>query len=83
MNASATNGTERRVHVEIREIFVEAYDILEPFFDPHNQWAGHSHEHLAFRTLHERFPQLDARQVLVLVEAARRVFASGEPPAGA
>lgn len=74
-------GEERRSNFAIREIFVEAYDILEPFFAPENQWAGHSHEHLAFRALHERFPHLSPQQVLTIVEAARRVFNSGARPA--
>lgn len=71
---------ERRAQPEIRSLFVEAYDLLEPFFDPANEWAGHSHEHLAFRALHENFPELSPSQVLVIVEAAKRVFASGRSP---
>jgi hypothetical protein len=77
-NGSADD--DRRANVEIRQIFVDAYEVLEPFFDPKNQWAGHSHEHLAFRALHERFPQLTPQQVQILVEAARRVFNSGGAP---
>lgn len=71
---------ERRASPEIRDIFVRAYDVLEPFFDPANQWAGQNHEHLAFRSLHESFPDLSPSQVLVIVEAAKRVFASGRRP---
>jgi hypothetical protein len=71
---------ERRANPEIRQIFVDAYEVLEPFFDPRNQWAGRSHEHLAYRALHERFPQLTPQQVQILVEAARRVFNSGGAP---
>lgn len=75
-----TQGAERRRDVEIRDLFVEAYDILEPFFDPANQWAGHSHEHLAYRALHEHFPNLSGDQVFIIVDAARRVFATGGKP---
>jgi len=71
---------DRRKDIQIREVFVEAYDLLEPFFDPANSWAGQTHEHLAFRALHERFPDLPANQVLVLVTAAKRVFAAGIRP---
>lgn len=67
----------------IRGIFVEAYDLLEPFFDPGNHWAGLGHEHLAFRALHERFPALSPNQVLTLVTAAKQVFAAGRRPASA
>jgi hypothetical protein len=71
---------ERRVNLKLREIFVEAYDVVEPFFDPANTWGGQPHEHLAFRALHERFPQLSADEVLVIVTAAKRVFGSGGKP---
>lgn len=81
MNDISQPGNERRENPEIRAIFVEAYDVLEPFFAPQNQWGGHTHEHLAYRALHERFPQLSAHQVQTIVEAARRVFASGGSPA--
>lgn len=73
-------GKERRVNPELRERFVEIYDILEPFFDPANSWAGQIHEHLAFRALHERFPDLSGEEVLVIVIAAKRVFGSGGKP---
>jgi hypothetical protein len=73
-------GDDRRVNFKIREIFVEAYDVLEPFFDPANAWAGRTHEHLAFRALHERFPQLSADEVLIIVTAAKRVFGTGGKP---
>lgn len=77
---AAKAGAERRRDVEIRALFVEAYDILEPFFAPENQWAGRSHEHLAYRALHEHFPKLSADQIFIIVDAARRVFTSGGHP---
>ncbi|HEX8962376.1 MAG TPA: hypothetical protein VF801_05180 [Rhodocyclaceae bacterium] len=73
-------GKERRRDTEVRALFVEAYDILEPFFDPANSWAGQSHEHLAYRALHERFPQLSGDQIFIIVDAARRVFGNGGKP---
>lgn len=76
---TGTSG-ERRANPVIRQIFVEAYEVLEPFFDPANNWAGHTHEHLAYRALHERFPQLSQAQVFVIVSAAKRVFSSGGSP---
>jgi hypothetical protein len=75
-----SGGKERRRDTEVRALFVEAYDILEPFFDPANNWAGHNHEHLAYRALHERFPDLSGDQVFTIVDAARRVFANGGKP---
>ncbi len=73
---------DRRGNLRLRELFVEAYEIVEPFFDPKNAWGGQTHEHLAFRALHERFPTLSGEEVLVIVLAAKRVFGSGgKPPA--
>lgn len=73
-------GDDRRANLRVRGMFVEVYDILEPFFDPATAWAGHLHEHLAFRALHERFPGLSGEEVLIIVTAAKRVFGSGGKP---
>ena len=72
---------ERRSNLHLRKIFVDAYDVLRPFFDPANDWAGHIHEHLAYRALHEQFPGLTAQEVFTLVAAARRVFHDNGVPA--
>ena len=74
------SGADRRANPQLRSIFVEAYDVLQPFFDPANSWAGQTHEHLAHVALHEQFPSLSPREVFVLVEAARRVFSAGGKP---
>ena len=81
MTASDKSGGERRRDVEIRGIFIEAYEVLEPFFNPDNQWGGRSHEHLAYRALHERFPDLSGDQIFTIVDAAKRVFSGGGKPA--
>jgi hypothetical protein len=54
--------------------------VLQPFFDPANNWGGQSHEHLGYLALHEQFPCLSAQDVFTLVAAARRVFSSGGKP---
>lgn len=72
---------ERRGDSELRVIFVEAYEVIRPFFDETNKWAGHSLDHLAFRALRERFPTLGGEQVFIIVSAAKRVFSSGRAPA--
>ncbi len=80
-NGSEEGGRpERRVNLQLRQIFVQAYDVVEPFFDPANSWGGRSHEHLAYRALHERFPDLTSAEVFVIVAAAKRVFGSGGKP---
>lgn len=77
----SASGAERRANPQLRTIFVEAYDVLQPFFDPANNWGGQTHEHLAYRALHEQFPSLSTQEVFVLVAAARRVFTTTGKPA--
>lgn len=74
------SGTERRSNPQLRKIFVEAYDVLEPFFNPDNDWGGQHHEHLAYLALHERFPELTPIESFALVTAAKRVFHSSAAP---
>jgi hypothetical protein len=80
MSEQNERPAERRANVKIRQLFVDAYDVLEPFFDSANAWGGHTHEHLAFRALHERFPDLSGEEVFIIVAAAKRVFGSGGRP---
>ena len=73
-------GADRRTNPQLRTIFIDAYEVLLPFFDPANSWGGQTHEHLAYRALHEQFPSLSSQEVFTLVAAARRVFStSGNP----
>lgn len=75
-------GADRRANPKLRTIFIEAYAVLQPFFDPANNWGGQTHEHLAYRALHEQFPGLSNLDVHTLVSAARRVFSTrGKPVA--
>ncbi len=73
--------TNRRGDSERREMFLQVYEVLQPFFDAANQWAGQNHQHLAYRALHEHFPQLSPETVSIFVTAAQRVFQSGRSPA--
>jgi hypothetical protein len=80
MSESVTD--ERRKHPGVRAIFPAACEALRPFFDQANRWEGQSHEHLAYRTLKEQFPELDAQESFIVVTTAKRLFASGKyPPA--
>lgn len=78
---SEQSSEDRRGNPQLRTLFVEAYDVIRPFFDEANSWAGHTHEHLAYRALHEHFPQLSGEDVFVIVAAAKRVFQQGGTPA--
>ena len=74
--------TERRENMLVRTVFVEACETLRPFFESHNHWEGKSHEHMAYQSLKEHFPQLSTSDTIVIVSTARRLFSSGKkyPP---
>jgi acetyl-CoA synthetase len=66
---------ERRQQLQLREVFENAYMLIEPFFDPSNQWGGKTLEHLAFRVMREHFPQVSSDEIYLFIEAAKRVYA--------
>lgn len=70
---------ERRVDSRLRSIFDSVYVQIEPFFDPANNWGGHSLEHLAFRVVRENHPELSREEVHQIIVAATRVFHSHHP----
>jgi hypothetical protein len=76
-------NSERRTNVQLRQIFPAAFEALRPFFETANQWEGQSHEHLAYHTLKEHFPELSSQDVFIVVATSRRLFASGKFPASA
>jgi hypothetical protein len=79
--SDTTPRAERRTNIELRAIFPEAFEALRPFFEATTQWEGQSHEHLAYRTLKEHFPDLSSQDVFIVVTTTRRLFASGKFPA--
>jgi len=64
---------ERRTDTDLRAKVDTAYALIAPFFDPANQWAGRSQDMLAYRTLRDRMPDLDAAQAHLIVSVARRM----------
>jgi len=75
-NTAMPAGTDRRRHHHLREIFEEAVALVAPFFEHDNDWGHGTLDHLAYRTLRDRFPQLSFDEAHVLVVAARRVYAA-------
>jgi hypothetical protein len=65
--------TERRRNLELRARVDVACRLIAPFFESANQWAGHSQDLLAYRTLRERMPELDAVEAHVVVQVVRRI----------
>ncbi len=75
------SSAERRTNTQLRTILPAAFEALRPFFEAANQWEGQSHEHLAYHTLKEHFPELSSQDVFIVVATSRRIFASGKFPA--
>lgn len=67
-------SAERRQHLDIREIFDEAYQIALPFLDPALGFGGKSLEHHVYVVVHEAFPVLTQQQMAVLVPALSIMF---------
>lgn len=72
---------ERRKYHRVREVFDEAYLLIEPFFSSENRWGGQTLDHLAYRILRDRFPDLSGEEVFILVGAAKRVYVERDDPA--
>ena len=70
---------ERREQLQLREVFDNAYPLVEPFFDPAAGWGGQSLEHLAFRVMREHYPQVSGDQIYVFISAAKRVYNERKP----
>lgn len=71
---------ERRSHQRVREIFIEACELIMPFFARENRWGNSTLDHLAYRVLRDHYPELSFEEVHVLVVAAHRVHtARGRP----
>ena len=67
------NPAERRQNSQLRELFEEAYKLIEPFLDPSNSWGGKTLEFLAFRVMREKYPQIGSDEIQVFLSAAKRV----------
>jgi hypothetical protein len=60
-----------------RRVFPPAYEAMRPFFDPATQWGNSGQEHLAYRTLADHFPELNAQDRFLIVITAKRLFQDG------
>ncbi len=80
MTETAANQPDRRSDTRLRDIFDEGFALLGPFFDPNNAWGGHTLDHLAFRVMREKYPDLSQGEVHIFVMAAKRLYADGHVP---
>ena len=71
---TADGPMDRRTNLRLREMFENAYVLIEPFFDPANSWGGQTLEYLAFRVMRENYPQVSSDEVHAFIAAAKRVY---------
>lgn len=82
MNETGLIQPDRRANTRLRDIFDEGFALLAPFFDPNNSWGGTTLDHLAFRVIREKYPDLPQGDVHIFVVAAKRLYAGGHAPQG-
>ncbi|MCK6374467.1 MAG: hypothetical protein L6Q69_10215 [Zoogloea sp.] len=70
---------ERRKNLSLRELVDKAYEIIEPFFDPANAWNGQTLEHLAYRVVRDRLPDIPPADVQIIVSASTRMYRAKHP----
>ena len=70
----AASSPERRRYDHVREIFAEASALIAPFFAKENRWGNSTLDHLAYRVIRDRYPELTFEEVHVLIVASRRVY---------
>ena len=70
---------EQRRHHRVRAIFEEASVLVEPFFACESRWANSTLDLLAYRTVRDRYPELTAAEVHVLIVACSRLYARTQP----
>ncbi|MDT3668776.1 MAG: hypothetical protein ROZ37_00400 [Aromatoleum sp.] len=71
--------SERRRYDHVRGIFAEASALIAPFFAKENRWGNSTLDHLAYRVIRDRYPELSFEEVYVLVIASRRVYSARVP----
>jgi hypothetical protein len=69
--AAKHDGTERRTHPHLREIFEQAYRVAYPMLDS-QQTAGSAH--FLRVVLHDAFPDLHLQDISILSVAIERVY---------
>jgi hypothetical protein len=69
--AAKHEGTERRTHPHLREVFEQAYRVASPMLDS-QQTSGSAH--FLRIVLHDAFPDLHLQDISILSVAIERVY---------
>ena len=71
---------DQRSDFELREIFVAAYALVEPYQDTDGAWLSFAHESLAQEALLDKFPSLGGMRLFGVLGTISAVRASGRRP---
>jgi hypothetical protein len=73
---AATNydGTERRTHPHLREVFDQAYRVAYPMLGSQQTLNNAGSAHFLRVVLHEAFPDLHMQDIAILSAAIERVY---------
>lgn len=66
--------TDRRQQRHLREVFDGFRAVVAPFVQNDASWGAGNLSYLARRQIQESFPQLDAQEINVLINAVSRVM---------
>lgn len=70
--STITAAAERRQNPRLRALFEQAYELVAPFYDSAQTWAGRPLNGLAFHTLRDRMPELSEEEAHLIVVAVAR-----------
>lgn len=73
---------EHRSDFQLREIFVEAFDLVSPFLTPDGNWISQGHELQAYDAFSQRFPEITEMRQFAVLGSIAAVRASGRTPVG-
>ncbi len=71
---------EQRSDFELRNIFIEASELVFPFLAPDGNWISLGHEHQAFDAISKRFPEISGVRLFAVLGSIAAVRASGRIP---
>jgi hypothetical protein len=72
--AAKHNGTERRTHPHLREVFEHAYLVAYPMLDSQQTLNNAGSAHFLRVVLHDAFPDLHMQDIAILSVAIERVY---------
>jgi hypothetical protein len=72
--AAKHNGTERRTHPHLREVFEQAYLVAYPMLDSQQTLNNAGSAHFLRVVLHDAFPDLHMQDIAILSVAIERVY---------